>query len=264
MTEGENGMDRNDAPELHTLQPLVRFSERAEDYAQYRPGYPTAAIAQVLDGLGDPTTLTVADIGAGTGISARLLAAMGATVWAVEPNAAMHQAAMPHPAVRWQAGTAEATGLAPATVDLVACFQAFHWFDPARCLPEFRRVVKPSGRLAVVWNDRDRADPFTQGYSQIVQRLSQHHPAEQRLVADRPLWANAYFGPGQQWQFPYRQPLTLAGLIGRAKSVSYVPTDGRSLAELHSALTALHHQWADGQGLVYLAYTTRVLCFRPR
>lgn len=251
------------ASQLHAMQPLERFSDRAEAYAQYRPSYPAAAIAQVFEGLGDPAGLTVADIGAGTGISARLLAATGATVWAVEPNAAMRHAASPYPLVTWQAGTAEATGLGTAAVDVVTCFQAFHWFDPDRALPELRRIVKATGRLAVVWNDRDRADPFTQGYSQIVQRLSQHHPAEQRLVADRPLLNTTDFGPAQQWQFPYQQPLTLAELIGRAMSVSYVPTDARSQTELQIALTELHHHWADSQGLVYLAYTTRVFCLAP-
>ncbi|UIE37452.1 hypothetical protein [Leptodesmis sichuanensis] len=40
---------------LHQLQPLSRFSDRAEDYARFRPTYTTAAIVAMLDGLGDPT-----------------------------------------------------------------------------------------------------------------------------------------------------------------------------------------------------------------
>jgi hypothetical protein len=61
-------------PPLHEFNPIGRFSDRAADYVKYRPGYPPEAIDAILDGLGPPTALIAADIGAGTGISARLLA----------------------------------------------------------------------------------------------------------------------------------------------------------------------------------------------
>lgn len=249
--------------QLHSLQPLTRFSGRAQDYAAHRPSYPPAAIAAILDGLGDPSTLKAADIGAGTGIASRLLADAGVQVWAVEPNADMRAAATSHPRVIVQAGTAEQTALQDTSVDLVTCFQAFHWFNPALCLPEFRRIVKPSGRLAVVWNDRDRTDPFTQGYSNIVQHVSQHHPAEQRMVAEQPLFSSAAFGQAQEQRFTYQQPLDLPGLIGRAQSVSYIPQDDTAQQALLRGLTALYEQWADSTGLVYLTYTTRVFLATP-
>ncbi len=111
--------------------------------------------------------LVAADVGAGTGISSRLLGDRGLQVYAIEPNLAMRQAATSHPQVTFQAGNTENTGLPDTSVDLVTCFQAFHWFDPIRCLPEFHRILKPSGRLAAVWNIRDRADKFTNEYSEI-------------------------------------------------------------------------------------------------
>ncbi|EGJ28726.1 methylase involved in ubiquinone/menaquinone biosynthesis [Moorena producens 3L] len=58
-------------------------------------------------------------------------------------------------------GTAQQTNLPDASIDLVACFQSFHWFDPEPTLLEFRRILKPTGQLAVVWNDRNRQDDFT-------------------------------------------------------------------------------------------------------
>src|SRR5689334_8771077 len=97
--------------------PTCRFFDRAGDYARYRPGYPGAAIDAVLEGL--PKACTVADVAAGTGILSRLVAARGARVLAVEPNAAMRAAAAPHPGVVWSDGTAEATGLPDGSVDLV-------------------------------------------------------------------------------------------------------------------------------------------------
>jgi ubiquinone/menaquinone biosynthesis C-methylase UbiE len=243
---------------LHQLQPLGRFSDRAKDYARFRPTYPTAAIAAILDGLGNPTDLIVADVGAGTGISSRLLAEHGLQVWAIEPNESMQQVADPHPRVTFLTGTAEQTGLLDQSVDLVTCFQAFHWFDPAQALPELRRILKPSGRLAVIWNDRDRSAPFTQSYSQIIQQVSGDHPAEHRMVAEKPLLDSAEFGNIQHLTFSHQQALDWDGLMGRANSSSYIPKDPQSQQQLITALEALYTQWVDAQGLVYLTYCTQV------
>jgi ubiquinone/menaquinone biosynthesis C-methylase UbiE len=124
---------------LYTLNPLGRFSDRATDYVKYRPSYPAAAIDMIVAGLGEAAV--VADIGAGTGISSRLLADHGLRVLAIEPNAAMRTAAESHPLVDFCDGKAEDTQLAADSIDLVTCFQAFHWFDPgtrsqglARCV----------------------------------------------------------------------------------------------------------------------------------
>ena len=94
-----------------SLDTVGRFSDRAADYVRYRPSYPPAAIELILEGLGSPADLTVADIGAGTGISARLVADRGVRVIAVEPGDGMRSAAAPHDNVTWVAGLAEATGL---------------------------------------------------------------------------------------------------------------------------------------------------------
>jgi SAM-dependent methyltransferase len=162
------------------MNPLARFSDRASDYVKYRPSYPAAAIDAILDRLGEPSQLTAADLGAGTGISSRLLAQRGVRVFAIEPNGEMRQAAAPHALVELRAGTSEATNLPDTSIDLVTCFESFHWFNPVLTLPEFRRILKPGGRLAVVWNLRDRSDPVTLGYTQITRTGSQNHPAEKR------------------------------------------------------------------------------------
>ena len=84
---------------LYRQDPTGRFRDRAADYAAARPSYPAAALDALLEGLGAPAALVVADVGAGTGIAARLVAERGARVLAVEPNAAMRAAAEPHPRV---------------------------------------------------------------------------------------------------------------------------------------------------------------------
>ena len=149
-----------------------RFTGHASAYAAARPSYPPESIDAVLDGLGDPASLVVADIGAGTGISSRAIAERGPRVLAIEPNAAMRANAKSDPRIEWIDGTGEATTLAAASVDVVAAFQAWHWVDHAAAVAEARRIVRPGGRLAALYNERDERDPFTAAYGDIIRRYA--------------------------------------------------------------------------------------------
>src|SRR6185436_19412750 len=121
--QGRSGEDEvlNTKGDLTRMNPTGRFSDRAGDYVRYRPDYPAAAIECVIAGLGDPGAIRAADVGAGTGISARQLAARGVPVIGVEPNREMRESAAPDPRVTWREGTAEATGLDAGSLDLVLC-----------------------------------------------------------------------------------------------------------------------------------------------
>ncbi|UFP96659.1 class I SAM-dependent methyltransferase [Gloeobacter morelensis] len=252
---------------LHRLQPLERFSDRADDYARYRPSYPAAALDAIFAGLTTP--IAAADIGAGTGISSRLLAERGAIVTAIEPNQAMRAAAIPHAGVVFRAGSAERTGLADACQHLLTCFQSFHWFEPVPCLAEFARILRAGGRLALVWNDRDERDGFTADYSALIRRVSSHHPATRRTDRKQSeailtlLDGSGHFANTRTHAFASRQPLDLEALIGRVRSSSYIPLDEPVQTSLSADLKALHARWADASGLVYLVYRTQVfLCER--
>ena len=245
-------------PPLYEMNPLGRFSDRAADYVKYRPTYPVAAIDAILAGLEEPSQLTAADIGAGTGISSRLLAERSVRVLAIEPNADMRQAAAPHPLVEFREGTSEATNLPESSVDLVTCFQSFHWFNPVLTLPEFRRILRPSGRLAIVWNLRDRTDELTLAYTQIVKTASNHHPAEKRERSIEPLLASSDFTNIQICDFVHKQDVDLPGLIGRAQSASYIPKSGPQLQQIISDLTELYKTHCGNQSFVSLVYKTRV------
>jgi SAM-dependent methyltransferase len=217
-----------------------RFSERAGAYVAGRPSYPDAVLDVLLDGLGDPQDVLVADLGAGTGIASRLLAARGARVLAIEPNQAMREAAAPDPLVEWIAASAEWTGLDEASVDLVTAFQAFHWFDHEKALREIVRILRPGGRAAVVYNERDESDPFTAGYGDIVRRFKTDETERSRadgltVFAAFPIW---HGGP-RRTEIPNQQPLDLDGVLARARSTSYLPKDGPAGGELEAALRAL-------------------------
>lgn len=243
---------------LHTLNPKNRFSDRVEDYVKYRPSYPKAAIDKILENFTLP--ITAADIGAGTGISSRLLAASNIKVIAIEPNAEMRNAGIKDntTSVEWKDGTAENTNLPDASVDLVTCFQAFHWFTPQPTLAEFRRILKPQGKLAVVYNNRDKNDEFTAEYSRIVREASKNSPAEAKMKSVEPLTATNYFKNFQEYTFVYQQELDFTGLIGRAMSVSYLPKSGEGYDKLIADFEKLYQQFKNQQGFVYMTYLTSV------
>jgi SAM-dependent methyltransferase len=237
-------------PPLHTQDPLHRFANRAEDYAKYRPSYPAAAIDAILS-FGDPTRLQThlqfADVGAGTGISSRLIADRGVKVWAIEPNAAMREAAQPHANVEYRHGTAEQTGLPDQSVDGIICCQAFHWFEPVAALSEFHRILKPGGQVALMWNDRDRQDDFTEAYTDVIAQavdLRYLERLDRKASEAEALRTSDLFIHYRALTFPNRHPLDRAGLIGIALSASYVPKQGDLHQQLIANLEDLYDRWS--------------------
>lgn len=230
-----------------STQTKLRFSGKAVNYAKYRPSYSPEVIDKILEGLGDPARLTAVDIGAGTGIASRQLAERGVQVIAVEPDPGMIDAAASHPQVEFRTAPAEATGVATNTADLVTTFQAFHWFKFDASLREFQRILKPSGRLAIVFYSWNPADPFTRRYmalmSQAAARSSNQSLIKQLLKQIRKLvptrlqllkrfcWI-PHFKHVRRYDLTYEQSVNLAALIGWARSQSNIPMDGPAWQKL--------------------------------
>jgi SAM-dependent methyltransferase len=237
-----------------------RFTDRAGDYVSGRPSYPPQAIDPLLDGLGDPAELVVADLGAGTGISSRLLAERGALVLAVEPNQAMREAAEPHPRVEWIAASAEHTGLGEASTDLVTAFQAFHWFDQRAALDETVRILRPGGRAALIYNERDERDPFTAAYGDLV-RTYQTDETERRRADGLEIFA-AFEAWKEKRRIEVRNDheLDLDGVLARARSTSYLPKDGPAGEALHAAIRELVARFAENGRVVMVMRTIVLAC----
>jgi len=251
-------------PEPSDPDPTRRFSDRARDYARFRPDYPPAAIDAIVAGLGAPSSLVAVDVGAGTGISSRLLADRGLRVHAIEPNAAMRGAALPNRSVTWHDGTAEHTGLESGSADLVLCAQAFHWFDVAAATAEFQRVLRPNGRLALMWNKRSRNDAFTVGYRAALAAADAEAPAERSDFDPETVTATGRFRDLRQVTTPHAQRLSLDGLLGRLLSTSTVPRSGLAHDALIARFRALHTAHADAAGEVRLVYDTQVFLWTAR
>jgi SAM-dependent methyltransferase len=226
-----------------------RFSGLASGYATWRPGYPAAAIEAIVASLAPP--IRAVDVGCGTGISTIALAAQCAQVIGLEPNDEMRGEARSRCAdtagIDLVPATAEATGLDDGSCDLVLCAQAFHWFEPATAHAEFRRILRPGGRLALAWNVRRSDTAFMRAYQDLVaeqRRLTgtaPHHTLENRRAAlgDH----EPGFERVRRLEIDNSHAIGEETLIGRALSASYFPRETtrreRIVAELR-ALFARH------------------------
>jgi ubiquinone/menaquinone biosynthesis C-methylase UbiE len=142
------------------LNPATQaFARVADVYERARPSYPAEAVAWIVERAGLGPGAVVCDVAAGTGKLTRLLLPSGARVIAVEPVPEMREQLEAAVAgVEVLDGTAESLPLDDTSVDCITVAQAFHWFDYGRALPELERVIRPGGRLAVIWNVRDDDD----------------------------------------------------------------------------------------------------------
>jgi SAM-dependent methyltransferase len=243
--------------------PTGRFSDRVEHYVAYRPGYPDALVEALQHDVGITPQSTVADIGSGTGISTELLLRIGCEVYAVEPNAAMRQAAETRFSGETQFHSvdarAESTTLADASVDAVTAGQAFHWFDRDRTRREFVRILRPSGRVALFWNTR-RVDgtPFLRAYEQLLLEFGTDYDKVDHRRVDAASLRAFFGGPWESRVFTQVQVFDFDGIRGRLLSSSYVPAaDHPRHAPMLQALRAIfdaHQQ----DGRVRLEYDTEL------
>lgn len=147
---------------------------QAAAYAAGRPDYPVALEGWLRHDLGLGSGTVALDLGAGTGKFLPRLLAVGADVIAIEPSDAMRsQLRGLFPDLDAREGRAEAIPLADGSVDAVICAQCFHWFATNEALDEIWRVLKPGGRLGLVWNIRDATTPWV---ARIIAMMAPYDP----------------------------------------------------------------------------------------
>jgi SAM-dependent methyltransferase len=212
--------------------PTQRFSNRVENYLKHRPKYPWAVISTLREECGLTGGSVIADIGSGTGILAEMFLRNGNRVFAVEPNREMREAGTRrlrgYPLLTSIDGRAEDSALSAESCDFVTAGQAFHWFDRGRARSEFRRILKPSGWVMLVWNDRrTESTPFLAAYEKLLRRFATDYEAVNHKRMDAAVLAG-FFGAGgfKSRAFPNRQDFDLEGLRGRLLSSSYIPEAG--------------------------------------
>jgi SAM-dependent methyltransferase len=221
-----------------------------EDYVKYRPGYPPALLNYIQDHYHLNTRETIADIGAGTGISSAPFLKAGYRVIAVEPNNEMREKLKEilsyYPQLKPINGTAESTTLPDHSVDLIVAGQAFHWFDPLKSRDEFERILKPGGRVAIIWNERRTSTLFEKEYENLILKYAtDYQKIDHRNIEDRDIEKFFYPRACSLKIFDNYQTFDIEGLVGRLASSSYMPPrDGAAFSKVTADLEILFNKYS--------------------
>lgn len=252
---------------IQELNPTGRFSERVECYVKCRPGYPREVLEVLMAEVKLKPEDVIADLGSGTGISAKLFLEHGNTVYGIEPNQEMRAAAeeylCDYPNFYSIDGMAEATTLPAQSIDVVVAAQAFHWFNVETARTEAKRILKAGGYSVLLWNDR-RTDgtPFLRAYEELLLRYgTDYTQVNHRNTKDVDRQAISGFFGHDAWQLrklPNEQLFDYDGLQGRLLSSSYAPLAGQPNYE--PMLQRLQEIFAKHQkhGQVRFAYETQI------
>lgn len=242
---------------------VERFTSRVENYAKYRPGYPVEIVDLLTGECGLTPASIVADVGSGTGKLSEIFLANGNVVIGVEPNAAMRAVAekifQDQPFFRSVEGSAEATMLPDASVDLIVAGQAFHWFDPPKTRTEWIRILKPGGWAVLIWNDRQlQTTPFLSDYEQLLIEFGTDY-SEVRHDKGMPAIQQLFGGDRFMIKgFPNTQVFDFDGLRGRVRSSSYTPEPDHPTFEPMMRQLETIFDKHQKNGYVSLDYETKV------
>ncbi|MDI2595491.1 methyltransferase domain-containing protein [Pseudomonas sp. 681] len=199
------------------------YKTSADTYVRGRPDYPPQVADWLTGTLGLDDDKTVLDLGAGTGKFTGRLVATGAQVIAVEPVPQMlDKLSAAFPDVLAVNGTATDLPLPDASVDVVVCAQAFHWFSSKEALTEIARVLKPGGKLGLVWNLRDTRVGWVPKLDAIVNALEGDTPRFY-TGAWRLAFPHKAFGPLEAQHFGHGHTGSPEDVIfNRVRSTSFI------------------------------------------
>jgi len=245
-------------------EPVARFSDRAGDYAKYRPHYSPEVVEALRQANGLRPEHLIADVGCGPGLLAEIFLDNGNRVIGVEPNREMRIAGEDYlsacPNFSMVDGSAEATNLPDESVDFVMAGQAFHWFQPPETRVEFARILKPGGWAVLVWHDRDiGSTPFLRAYEEFIRS----HSIDYEQVSHKYLASyealQGFFAPCELRliQQHNQQRLDFDGLRGRLLSSSYIPKSGSGYEAMMQELPQLFSLHGEDDRVV-LEYDTKI------
>lgn len=214
---------------------LERFSNRAEVYDKYRPGYPQETIGIIMNDFNHSEKPIIADIGAGTGIMTEMLSPRSSKIFCVEPNQDMISIARKRlknfQNVEFTEHSAENTNIRDNYVDAIVVAQAFHWFDLDKAKEEFKRILKKEGTVALTWNKRrESGSEFLEKYEHFLFKYAKDYENVRYKnvksdgkdgVIDKDKIKSFFGGKFETYNFSYDQNFNFEDLKGRLLSTSY-------------------------------------------
>ncbi len=242
----------------YKIDPKKRFSSRVENYIKYRPSYPLEIIGFLKEKKVLAENTVIADIGSGTGILTRRFLDNGNQVYGVEPNKDMREAAekilQEFTNFTSLEGSAESTGLGEDCIDLITAGQAFHWFDVEQAKKEFKRILKPIGNIALIWNNRGKAGTsFNSSYENFILKYGTDYREIRKNEGNVDLFFNY-----QKETFYNFQELNFASFKGRVLSSSYIPlVDNPIFPKMILELKDLFNKH-QRNGIIRIEYDTEI------
>lgn len=236
------------------------FSGGADAYEKGRPDYPAEAIDFLTERLQLQPGRKVLDLAAGTGKMTRLLVPSGADIVAVEPVAQMRNKLVEAlPGITALTGIAESIPLPEASIDAVIVAQAFHWFDHLPALKEIQRILKPAGRLALVWNVRDEGVAWVEQLTDLIAPYEGDTPRFKSYAWRSALDQSTSFIGWESKQFPYIHHTNIQGTVDRILSISFVAAQLEQVRnEIGQKVRAIAAEVARPDGSVDYPYVTEV------
>jgi SAM-dependent methyltransferase len=220
----------------HTRTQSTSFGEIADDYDRFRPGPPEEAVTWLLP----PGAVDVLELGAGTGGLTRRLVERVDHVRAVEPDDRMRSVLADRvPQAEVVAGQAEHIPAVDASVDLVIMSSAWHWVDEPRAVPEVARVLRPGGRLSLLWSGPDRsiawvASLFAGGQTLSAEQIELRE-ARRRERHTVDLGPHNPFTEPERRVVPWTLPMTKEEVVGLVATYSVAITMTPSAREAYVA-----------------------------
>jgi ubiquinone/menaquinone biosynthesis C-methylase UbiE len=241
-----------------------RFDNLVENYALYRPKYPDELPALLEQkSLLDKTDI-IADIGCGTGISSELFLKNGYNVIGIEPGDKMYayckKTLSNYPNFSIVKGNAQNTLLKNTSVNTIIAAQAFHWFNNTEAKKEFLRILKPKGRLIIIWNERlTEENEFSKSYENLIIKYSTDYKSvDHRNITNWQI--EEFFKPFNYSFFSLnnKQILDYKGLEGRLLSSSYIIKKTNSKYEnMLTELKVLYNKFQINN-YIQLNYITKI------
>lgn len=248
------------------MRGIDRFFNKAEKYELYRPSYTEESIEKIFDlcRIVPSNEAKVADIGAGTGKFTQLLLDKGFIVYAIEPNEEMRIIAdkkfKDYDNFHSIDKVAEDTSLENNSISIITVAQAFHYFDLDKTKKEFKRILKPQGKVALLWNFRLRDSEFIKEYENIIYGLHSNKvkPTHAQDNMTDELFKN-FFTNYEIANISNSQEFDFESLWGRTLSNNHMPNENESeYLQLYDSIKKLFDKY-EQNGKILFQYRTQIV-----
>lgn len=239
-----------------------KFDSKGNIYSKARPSYPDVLFGYLLAERVIGKDTVAADIGSGTGIFTIALSQFVNSIFAVEPNDDMrckaeekYRGALNITSIN---ATAENTSLPDCSVDVVTVAQAFHWFDRDLFKHECKRILKPNGKVVLVWNDRDiESDIIKDNFAVNKKYCKDFNGSSNGIDFSKDSFRDFFNGDFDMVEFCNDLVYTREDFIARNLSSSYAPKENDIIYNDYVKAVEEVFEKHQANGTVKYPYITR-------